>query len=235
MSGINSSPLDAARAATDEPLSLTVHSMPRPSTDDAQGRRLLRGRLKLLLIGLCCAAPVLASYFTFYVIRPAGKSGYGQLIDPRAMPELRASTPDGAPVRLRTLEGQWLLVVVADAACNAQCEQRLYLQRQLRESLGREKERVERVWLVSDAAPVPARLATALEGATVLRVAATDLAAWLAPAPGHALADHLYLVDPMGNWMMRFPAGMDLAGGARAKRDLDRLLRASASWDQPGR
>ena len=49
---------------------------------------------------------------------------------------------------------------------------------------------------------------------------------------GHALEDHLYLVDPMGEWMMRMPADPD---PARLRRDLDRLLRASASWDSPGR
>jgi len=69
----------------------------------------------------------------------------------------------------------------------------------------------------------------------VLRVPAGQLSKWLAPAQGHSLAEHLYVVDPMGNWMMRFPARMDVAGASRAKRDLDRLLRASASWDEPGR
>lgn len=49
------------------------------------------------------------------------------------------------------------------------------------------------------------------------------------------MADHLYVVDPMGNWMMRFPAAMDTAGAAKAKRDLERLLRASSSWDEAGR
>jgi len=39
----------------------------------------------------------------------------------------------------------------------------------------------------------------------------------------------------MGHWMMRFPAHLDKAGAGKAKRDLDRLLRASASWDQAGR
>jgi hypothetical protein len=39
----------------------------------------------------------------------------------------------------------------------------------------------------------------------------------------------------MGNWMMRFPAALDAAGAAKAKRDLERLLRASASWDTAGR
>jgi hypothetical protein len=62
-----------------------------------------------------------------------------------------------------------------------------------------------------------------------------ELAAWLAPASGKSLAQHLYVVDPIGNWMMRFPAGMDRATASRAKRDLERLLRASAFWDQAGR
>ncbi len=218
----------------DEPLGLTVHSMPQPAPGDA--RRLARGRWKLLLIMLCCAAPVVASYFTFYVIRPQGSSSYGVLIDPqRPVPEIAATTRGGAPVNLHTLSGQWVLAMVADAACNTLCEQQLYVQRQLRESLGREKDRVERVWLVSDAVPIPARLDHAIEGATVLRVPAAELSGWLAPAADHMLADHLYLMDPMGNWMMRFPAGMDVTTAPRAKRDLDRLLRASASWDQPGR
>jgi hypothetical protein len=75
----------------------------------------------------------------------------------------------------------------------------------------------------------------ALAQATVLRVPAAGLSQWLAPSPGHALADHLYLVDPQGNWMMRFPARLDIAGAAKAKRDVERLLRAANAWDEPGR
>ncbi|MEJ1170985.1 SCO family protein [Variovorax sp. CCNWLW235] len=226
------------QAASDEPLGLTVHSMPSPNQalDGAEGRRTVVGRWKMIAVMLMCAAPVIASYFTYYVIRPEGRSVYGELIDPqRVLPALTATDRNGAPVDVATLKGQWLLVAVADAACNALCEQQLYLQRQLRESLGREKDRLDRVWLVSDAAPVPARLENGLRGATVLRVPAEQLAQWFAPVQGHFLAEHLYVVDPMGNWMMRFPAGMDAKGASRAKRDLDRLLRASASWDESGR
>lgn len=225
-------------AASDEPLGLTVHSMPSPNQalDGAEGRRTVVGRWKMIAVMLMCAAPVIASYFTYYVIRPEGRSVYGVLIDPqRELPKLAATDRNGAPVDIATLKGQWLLVAVADAACDALCEQQLYLQRQLRESLGREKDRMDRVWLVSDAAPVPERLNNGLHGATVLRVPADQLAKWLAPVSGHALAEHLYVVDPMGNWMMRFPARMDAAGASRAKRDIDRLLRASSSWDEPGR
>lgn len=217
---------------------MTVHSMPSPSEalDGAEGRRTRVGRWKMIVVLLACAAPVIASYLMYYVVRPEGRSVYGELIDPqRPLPAVTGSAPDGSPVPLSTLRGQWLLVAVADAACDALCERQLYLQRQLRESLGREKDRLDRVWLVSDAAPIPARLENGLRGATVVRVPAAQLAQWLAPVAGHAMAEHMYVVDPMGHWMMRFPAQMDASGASKAKRDLNRLLRASASWDEAGR
>ena len=190
----------------------------------------------MLLVVLVCAAPVVASYLTFYVIKPHGSAGYGQLIDPqRPLPALTATAADGKQVDLRSLKGQWLLLVVAKSGCDGLCEQYLYLQRQLRESLGREKDRLDRVWLVSDDVAPPARLEPALRGATVLRLPQAQLARWLEPAAGHQLDEHMYLVDPQGNWMMRFPPGMDAAGTAKAKRDIERMLRASASWDEAGR
>ena len=149
--------------------------------------------------------------------------------------DLRAASLAGGEVNLRSLKGQWLLVSVSGGACDDACQRHLYLQRQVRESLGQEKDRVDRVWLVSDDAPVPDALRLALKEATVLRVNPKALAKWLAPAEGHSVPEHLYLVDPLGNWMMRFPASLDLAGAARAKRDLERVLRASASWDNAGR
>ena len=109
------------------------------------------------------------------------------------------------------------------------------MQRQLREGLGKEKDRLEWVWLIADQAPVAAALLPALKGATVLRLPASDLAAWLMPSSGKRIEQHLYVVDPMGNWMLRFPADLDRASAQRAKRDLERLLRASAFWDQSGR
>ena len=224
-------------AEADQPLGLTVHSMPSPA--EAAGvaaQRTRSGRLKMLLVVLVCAAPVIASYFTYYVVRPEGRSVFGQLIDPqRPLPDLPAVGLDGQTLRLPSLKGQWLLVSVAGGECDASCERNLYLQRQLRESLGKEKDRVDWVWLVNDGAPVRAALRPALQTATVLRVDPVELAQWLAPAPGQALSDHLYIVDPMGNWMMRLPPGLDAAGAAKAKRDVERLLRASGSWDNAGR
>jgi hypothetical protein len=221
----------------EEPLGLTVHSLPVPQEALAQdARRTQSGRRKMLAVLLICAAPVIASYLTYYVIRPQARRSYGELIEPqRPLPPVTAAAIDGKPVAMPALKGQWLLVSVAGGMCDGACERHLYLQRQLRESLGQDKDRVDWVWLVDDAAPVRKELLPALRQATVLRVDPVELHKWLAPAAGHRLDEHLYVVDPMGNWMMRFPASLDTSEAAKAKRDLDRVLRASASWDLPGR
>ncbi len=215
-------------------MSFTVHSMPAAALDE---RRTKHGRLKMLLVLLICAAPVVASYLTYFVIRPEGRTNYGELIQPlRPVPaELPLVDLQGQPVAATALKGQWLLVVVSGGDCNARCEKDLWLQRQLRESLGREKERLDKVWLINDSAPPRAQTVQALSTvptATVLRVPPAALAAWLQPSPGHALEDHMYIVDPLGSWMMRVPPQPD---AAKLKRDIEKLLRASASWDQPGR
>jgi hypothetical protein len=234
MSGSNSSAPGSLGAPSPEPLSFTVHSMPAPVL--AEQRRTVRGRLQMLLVLLVCAAPVIASYLTYYVIRPSGRANYGELIEPNRPLPAAAQLPlqdlQRQPVDPASLRGQWLLVVAADGHCDERCESLLYMQRQLREGLGREKDRVDRVWLVTGNAPVRADLLPAVQQATVLYAPGAALAQWLAPAAGESLQNHLYLVDPMGRWMMRFPEN---AQPAKVKRDLERLLRASASWDQSGR
>jgi hypothetical protein len=240
MSGIDSS----APPSPDSALlvNFSVHSL--PSTTDAALRRTERGRWLMIAVLLVCAAPVVASYFTYFVLRPQTRTNYSELIVP-ARP-LPASLPlvdlAGAAVAPLALRGQWLVVAVAGGACDARCERHLWLQRQLHEALGAEKERVDKLWLIDDtAAPrretLAAIAATADAGAvfastTVLRTERTALGQWLAPASGQALEDHLYLVDPRGDWMMRVPVDAD---PARLKRDIDKLLRASAGWDRPGR
>ncbi|HZN86699.1 MAG TPA: hypothetical protein VFB53_07930 [Burkholderiales bacterium] len=236
MSGSNSSGRGGS-VATDAPLAFTVHSLPSPALADDEARRTASGRWKMLGILAVCAAPVVASYFTYFVVRPQARTNYGELVTPaRAAPDgLPLATLAGEAVAPSSLQGQWLLVVVGGAACERTCESQLLLQRQLREALGPEKGRVDKVWLVSDAAAPRAEVLQAVahgDPVTVLRVPAEALARWLEPAPGHALGDHLYVVDPMGRWMMREPASPD---ASRVKRDLDRLLRASAGWDRAGR
>ena len=235
--------LDAATQAPPPPdndlLGLTVHSLPpaqqaHAALDDAQRSRM--GRIKMFLVLLVCAAPVIASYFTYYVIRPEGRRNFGELVNKQpTIPAVQAQTLDGKPFDLQSLQGQWLLVSASGAACDAVCQNNLYLQGQLRESLGREMERLDWVWLITDEAQPPEAMRAALDQATVLRVPQAVVAQWLAPAAGRQLGEHLYVVDPLGHWMMRFPALLDKGNAAKARKDLERLLRASSSWDKEGR
>lgn len=215
-------------------MGLTVHSVPELDAQSLQQATRTRGaRVKLLLLLLVCASPVIASYFTYYVVRPEGRRNYGELINPqRPTPVLTAIGRDGQSLPLSSLKHQWLLITVADSACDAACVDHLFVSRQLRESLGKDKDRVDWVWLRTGDSEVPASMQAGLNTATVLKLAEADVAQWLQPAPGHALADHVYVVDPMGNWMMRFPAQLE---PAKARKDLERLMKGSSSWDQAGR
>ena len=237
MSGSKLSNPEENAKTVDAPLAMTVHDMPEPvDVAQANEQSTFNGRLKMLMVLLVCAAPVIASYFTYYVVRPEGRRNYGELINPPVgMPDVQARDERGGMVPLRSLKGQWLLVAVGSGACDDACQQNLYFQRQLREVLGKDKDRMDRIWFIADDAPVAQSLLPALNQLQALRLDSGALQGWLKPAAGHALTDHLYVIDPMGNWMMRFPAAMDVSSASKAKRDLERLMRASSSWDQAGR
>lgn len=234
MSGSNSSAPDSGAA----PLDMTVHAAP-PADDMralSEWERTRRGRWMMLFVVLLCALPVIASYLTFYVFKPRGNA-YGELIN--SQPELPANLPltdlQGRSVDPKSLRHQWLIVTVDGGSCVGSCVDHLYMQRQLREMQGRDRDRIDKVWFVTDDAPISPALRDALAATpatTVLRVPAEALAAWLKPATGQALSAHLYLVDPMGRWMWRAPPQPD---PVRIKEDMKRLLKASNSWDQAGR
>lgn len=228
---------DAPRSKSQHPLGMTVYDLPSPSDAlHTDAKRTAMGRLRMILVLLICAAPVVASYFTYYVVRPEGRRNFGDLIEPvRALPDVKAQALNGDVLQLPSLKGQWLLISVSGGDCQADCQQQLYLQRQILAGLGKDRARTEWVWLVSDNADIPSSIMPGLKEATVLRVNPDVLAQWLQPAEGQALQDHLYLVDPHGQWMMRFPAKLSPEAGLKTKRDIERLLRAAASWDEAGR
>ena len=86
-------------AGADQVLGLTIYDLPKPEQVMAEAvRRTRMGRLKMLGLFLICAAPVLASYFTYYVIRPEGRRNFGELIEPqRALPDAAALDLTGCP------------------------------------------------------------------------------------------------------------------------------------------
>jgi hypothetical protein len=123
-----------------------------------------------------------------------------------------------------TLRGKWFLVMADGAECDARCERKIWQLRQLRTMQGKEMERVERVWLVDDRGEPAARLHEPFAGTWVVRQPDPALLAALPLAKGAELRDHIWLVDPLGNLMMRYPPDAD---ASRIRRDMTRLLKYS--------
>ena len=159
---------------------------------------------KALLVGAICLAPVLAGWALYLSgWRPAATGNYGELIPPRPL--------TGAP--FEALRGKWVLLMFDAAACDAYCERKLYFMRQVRRTQGKEMERIERLWAITDGGKPRAEVLAAIEGTHLARL--NDQA--FSP-------DYIYLIDPLGNLMLRFPRDPD---PSRMVKDLQRLLKAS--------
>jgi hypothetical protein len=168
-------------------------------------------RIKVLLIAAVCAAPLVLGTLAYVMRWGQGSSGnYGELIPPK---------PIAGPA-LETLRGKWVLVSFDQASCPEYCVRKLYFMRQTRKGQGKDMERVERLWIVTDSAAVRPELLAAIEGTRVVRQADGSFAGNF---PGNA-PDHIYVVDPLGNLMMRFPREPD---PSKILKDLQRLLKYS--------
>ena len=176
----------------------------------------------MLIIAALCAAPVIASYLAFYVWQPHGRVNYGVLLAARTLPESPLRQLDGRPFRLSALRGKWIMLTADAGECGVACETKLLLMRQVRLMQGSERSRIERVFLIVDEAPLSPTLLREFDGTHMVRAAGSPLLGTL-PAAG-VLADHIYLLDPPGNLMLRFPKNAD---PNRMKMDIERLLKTS--------
>ena len=175
----------------------------------------------LALIALVCILPVVAAYLVYFLWPPQSQVNYGDLISPRPFSETGLTALDGTRFDLGSLRGRWVMLHVDSAACPESCRKKLYFMRQVRLTQGKDMGRIERLWLVRDAAPPDLLLAKEYEGTHIARAPAAVVSAL--PAPRDP-ADHIYLVDPLGNLMLRFPPDPD---PSRMKKDLVRLLKVS--------
>lgn len=189
-----------------------------------------RGRLQLVLLALLFFGPLVLSYTLFFAfpdLRPDGQTNYGQLVSPaRPLPALQLRDEQGQPLEQPWPPGRWTYVHLAGAGCEGTCLQRLILTRQTRLAMNEKRSRVQRVLLV-DSAAAAASLKSQLQGEQpdlLVRVADEPVRGFFQPAP----ADALYLLDPLGNWLMVYPAGREIPEDFKGlQKDLKKLLRLS--------
>lgn len=179
-------------------------------------------RRKLLLLAALMSAPIVLSYLFYVWGAPSASVNYGELIEARPVPESVLRKTDGTPFRISQLRGKWALVVMDSGACDEACRKKLYYLRQVRLTQGAEMERIERVWLIDDGKMPQVGIAEEYQGTWLIDAKGSEL---LKAFPATASnRNHIYLIDPLGNLMMRFPKDAD---PARMVKDLKRLLKVS--------
>jgi hypothetical protein len=200
-------------------MSSSISSGPKPVS--AEPGRYRGVRVALVILALC-AMPFVAAWFGYMVGPPPPRANYGDLIEAHPLADPVLQGLDGKPFRLSQLHGKWVLLQLDSSACAAECRKKLVYMQQLRLSQGKDAERIERVWLLTDAGTPDAALLREYEGIHVARARASEVSAEFPAA--RSATDHIYIADPLGNLMLRFPADPEPRG---MMKDMGRLLRLS--------
>lgn len=176
----------------------------------------------LWLIGLLCVAPVVASYVAYYFWQPAGHINYGELVSAPPLPNVRAHLADGSAFEMKALRGKWVFLMVDAAQCGETCQRKLFTLRQLRLTQGKDMDRIERAWLISDDGALAPKLLDDFRGTYFIRAGDGSLIKAL-PA-GRPAEESIYLIDPLGNIVLRYPHDGD---PKKMIKDLARVLKIS--------
>lgn len=189
-----------------------------------------RRHLPLYLLVAITSLPIAAAYIAYYLAPPPGRTNYGTLIEPqRPTPALPLTKLDGTAFDLQQLRGNWVFVMVDGGDCDKRCEDKLLMMRQQRTMTGKDRDQIERVWLISDQAPLSIMLMREYEGTHFVRAPVQLLRDFLAlpDAADARLQDPIWVIDPRGNLMLRWPKD---AEPNSVKRDVARLLNVAAGW-----
>lgn len=198
-----------------------------PASPRRRGRWVLLALAALFLSGLVASFVIIQSGW-----RPGSTRNYGALVQPaRPIHDVTLLDLDGTPTPFSALKGKWTLLYFGAAECLKPCTDDLYKMRQVTLAQGDEAHRLQRVFVVTDSTAIDLLRYTLADypGTRVLRGTAEtvrDLAAQFHVPAGGALdgLHRVYVVDPLGNFMMSYPADADPRG---MNKDLRLLLRAS--------
>ena len=216
---------------------MTSHTS-HPNHPDATGQQSSpkpakpRSLTPLVLVLLLCLAPVIGAFLVYFnpEWQPSGSVNYGTLVQPqRPMPvaeSLELKTLDGKPFDLQSLKGKWLLAAADGGNCPESCARKLFILRNSHASQGKNVDRVNRIWFITDDAPVPEKVLEAYKGTIMVRAKPEELAKFL-PTLGNgpdgkpALQDPMWIIDPLGNLILQYPVD---AEPMRFRKDLSRLI-----------
>ena len=195
----------------------SVETTPKPG----QGRGALIGLAALFFV------PLIGAFWLYYIggWRPAGSTNHGELISPVVTLTAPAlTTLEGSPATLDQLKEKWSFVYVADGACDTDCRDALWAMRQTRLLLADDMDRVRRILIAGEECCDTEFLNSEHAGLDVLQVTDADGQRWLDRFPRTEGVHYIYIVDPLGNLMMRFDAKENPKG---LLSDIEKLLKLS--------
>jgi len=201
--------------------------MNRPAESTTQGAR---SRKQIWVLIVAFIAPLALAFVLYYGlgVRPHGTTNKGDLIQPaRPLPEVELPGAADQTLAADALRGKWSMVFIGDGACDARCREALTLMRQTRLALADKMDRVQRVFLVSGNCCDNAYLDTEQSGLLLGRIdnpAGRTLLETFPDADRAAQLGRIYLVDPLGNLMMKYEADAPQKG---LLEDLKKLLKLS--------
>jgi cytochrome oxidase Cu insertion factor (SCO1/SenC/PrrC family) len=177
---------------------------------------------KLFLLMAVMIAPIALSYMLFFWGPPSGSVNYGELIEVKVLPDVALRKTNGVAFNISQLHGKWIMLVVDSGVCEESCRKKLYYMRQVRLMQKNEMERIERVWLIDDDKAPEIGIKEDFKGTVFINAKDNEL---LKEIPAKiSRHDHIYIIDPLGNLMMRFPKDAD---PSKMAKDIKRLLKIS--------
>jgi|TARA_B110000305_G_scaffold134923_2_gene150665 hypothetical protein len=172
-----------------------------------------------------CVLPVIASTALYSFWKPDGFVNNGDLIEPVPIYGLEVRTSQGDIFSFADLYGFWSFVSIDASSCEDICEKKLYLMRQIRLTQGAEKDRLERLHFVLGDNQLPKKITDEHEGTRFITLPdASELTVF---GDLEDAKNYIYLVDQIGNLMMRFPVTID---PSLMKKDVRKLLKISKAW-----
>jgi cytochrome oxidase Cu insertion factor (SCO1/SenC/PrrC family) len=193
-----------------------------------------RSRAMLLLLAALFLLPLVSAFVLYYSDaagwRPSGRTNRGELIEPpRPLPAVVLLDAADQQLDAQLLRGKWTLAYVGDGACDARCSEALTLMRQTWLALGKESDRVQRVFFVTSGCCNVDYLRNAHAGLITARLDEASDREFLALFPGTGTtpasrAGRIYIIDPLGNLMMSYAREAPPKG---LLEDLKKLLKLS--------
>jgi len=176
--------------------------------------------------------PYIAAFY-FYFNRDEMNLGvtsnYGTIITPaRPLPDVNLLKLDSSSFKLSSLKGKWILLSIGSSSCQQDCVDNLYKIRQIKKAVGQEYKRITKLFFLKDQSNIESfkQLLKEYPGMDVIVPSGKDYENYLLnfSYEESKVEDSIFIIDPLGNYMMTYPKGAD---ASKILKDIERLLQVS--------